>query len=184
MVSEPGRTCLFAGAGSCRRRRNRRPQCHCAAGAGVGCWTQAHDPCALLGVPGKEFVATGRTPSGCMVRSPPTPAMTCLVSYKFSVAELGRWRASVPSQRTAYRSTRLAAVRRLAACGCPKLCRGWSGGSSVFVDEAAAACRWTFRSCCCPLALWGLRRRWGGGRGASSGAKVQRGEPAQRRSGT
>ncbi len=24
-------------------------------------------------------------------------------------------------------------------CGCPKLCRGWSGGVSVFVDESVAA---------------------------------------------
>jgi len=27
----------------------------------------------------------------------------------------------------------------LAACGCPKPCRGWSGGVLVFVDEAVAA---------------------------------------------
>ena len=43
----------------CRLRLNR--------GAGVGCWTQAHDPCALLGGPRKELVATGMTPSGCLV---------------------------------------------------------------------------------------------------------------------
>ena len=27
----------------------------------------------------------------------------------------------------------------LLACGCPKSCRGWSGGMFVFVDEAIAA---------------------------------------------
>ena len=27
------------------------PQRHSAGGAGVGCWAQAHDPCALLGGP-------------------------------------------------------------------------------------------------------------------------------------
>ena len=31
--------------------------------------------------------------------------------------------------------------RRQRACGCRKLCRGWSGGISVLVDESAAAGR-------------------------------------------
>ena len=33
------------------------------------------------------------------------------------------------------------APRPRRACGCPKPCRGWSGGMFVFVDEAIAAGR-------------------------------------------
>ena len=35
------------------------------------------------------------------------------------------------------RSAKRAAASALMPCGCRKLCRGWSGGMSVFVDEAA-----------------------------------------------
>ena len=90
----------------------------CGAGVtapGVPGWVlgAAHDPCVLLGGPGKELVATVRAPSGCMIT--PNPAMMPSSSYGFSADELRRWRASVPSQRTAHRPRPLAAVRCLAA---------------------------------------------------------------------
>ena len=43
----------------------------------------------------------------------PTPAMILSASYKYSAAELGRWQASVPSERMAYQAELVAAVRRL-----------------------------------------------------------------------
>ena len=48
----------------------------------------------------------------------------------------------------------------VAACGCPELCRGWSGGSSVFVDEPAAACH-SDNSKLLPVGVWRLRRHRG-----------------------
>ena len=47
------------------------------------------------------------------------------------------------------------------ACGCPKPCRGWSGRSSVFVDESAAACRSDDSKLLLPVGVWRLRRSWG-----------------------
>ena len=46
-------------------------------------------------------------------------------------------------------------------CGCPKPCRCWSCGSSVFVDEDAPPVARTMRSCRCPLAFRRSGRRWG-----------------------
>ena len=45
-------------------------------------------------------------------------------------------------------------------CGCPKPCRGWSGGFSIFVDQSAAACR-SDNSKLLSVGVRRLRRRWG-----------------------
>ena len=46
------------------------------------------------------------------------------------------------------------------ACGCPKPCRGWSCGSSVFVDEVSAACRSDNSNLLMAVGVWRLCRRW------------------------
>ena len=46
-------------------------------------------------------------------------------------------------------------------CGCPKPCRGWSGGSSVFVDESATACRSDDSKLLLSIGVWRFGRRWG-----------------------
>ena len=47
------------------------------------------------------------------------------------------------------------------ARGCRKLCRGWSGSPSVFVDEASAVCCSDDSRLLLPVGVWRLRRRWG-----------------------
>ena len=58
-----GRARPATGAGSAGVGSTDAPRRHCAGGAGVGRWAQAHDPCALIGVPDRS--TTGGTPSGC-----------------------------------------------------------------------------------------------------------------------
>ena len=49
---------------------------------------------------------------------------------------------------------------RIITCGRPKPCRGWSCGSSVFVDEASAACRLDNSNLLMAVGVWRLCRRW------------------------
>ena len=52
-----------------------------------------------------------------------------------------RLRWLMRSMRTRWPWVSRDAILRISTCGCPKPCRGWSGGSSVFVDESVAVCR-------------------------------------------
>ena len=68
-----------------------------------------------------------------------------LVEAGRPVAEIAEQLAANPTGRQSIRTTALNSRpgRSLSApwtpCGCPKPCRGWSGGSSVFVDEVLRA---------------------------------------------
>ena len=63
--------------------------------------------------------------------------------------------------RPAGRLTEHQHAARPCGCGCPKPCRGWSGGSSVFVDESATACRSDDSKLLLSIGVWRFGRRWG-----------------------
>ena len=52
-----------------------------------------------------------------------------------------QYNASLAAGRIPDRVSQESASDRVAPCGCRKLCRGWSGGISVLVDESTTAGR-------------------------------------------
>ena len=109
------------------------------AAGGWGAWASSRSDAAAA-VP--RLVRPRNRSTGPRSASPPLVLAGFARDIVYSVREqLAANRACPPAVLAGLVEDPAWQVRAVAACGCPKSCRGWSGGMLVFVDEAIAAGR-------------------------------------------
>ena len=88
---------------------------------------------------GEVLLEPGEVATGAALTAPPCRCEACKRRSRCQTVPARNRALGLSSGGDLVRSLERSA--RLGPCGCPKLCRSWSGGISVLVDESATAGR-------------------------------------------